>query len=123
MIRFCDEDVGITVSHAHNFIVQIVADSGLISAAAVTLAAVLVFGRLKRLLSASSGTGVDGPRAHLIGPALLASCLFLLIFNIFELTTLKVTMLTLLFGFLPACSFWVRSPSQRTSAPSLPALH
>jgi len=123
MVRFCDEDVGITVSHAHNFIVQIVADSGLISAAAVTLAAVLVFGRLKRLLSASSGTGVDGPRAHLIGPALLASCLFLLIFNIFELTTLKVTMLTLLFGFLPACSFWVRSPSQRTSAPSLPALH
>ncbi|MCT0219125.1 O-antigen ligase family protein [Synechococcus sp. CS-1329] len=119
-VRFCDEDVGITVSHAHNFIVQIIADSGLISAAAVTVTAVLVFGRLKRLLPASTGAGATDHQAHVIAPALLASCLFLLIFNSFELTTMKVTMLIALFGFLPACGFWVQPPSDAGAEPLEP---
>jgi len=53
--------------------------------AAVTLAAVLVFGSAKRLLSATQWHGRSMAQGHRDrAGACLASCLFLLIFNIFR---------------------------------------
>lgn len=113
--RFCDEDVGITVTHAHNFFAQVMAESGLLSSAAIVAAASIISGRLITWLRPEATNEVDDKNLlTMAGPALLACSFFLFLFNLFELGLIKVTVLELLFGYLPASAFWMSSSSRNT---------
>lgn len=109
-IRYCDEDVGIRLTHAHNIFGQILADAGLVCAVAVAFAALLLISRVVwagRVLRCSPA---DAQPGHVVVPSLIAGSLFGFLFSLFELTMLKVTLLEILFALLPAALFWAPLP-------------
>ncbi|MEB3166748.1 MAG: hypothetical protein VKO65_08770 [Cyanobacteriota bacterium] len=127
-IRFCDEDVGIRLTHAHNIFGQLMADAGLVSTAAIAIAALLMLSRGLWALRVLRRSPAEAQPELTVVPSLIAGTLFGFLFSLFELTMLKVTTLEILFGLLPAALFWAVRPQQRppgttatpTAAPDAP---
>lgn len=124
-IRFCDEDVGIRLTHAHNIIGQLMADTGLVCTVAIAIGALLMLSRVLWALRVVRRSPAEAQQELSVVPSLIAGTLFGFLFSLFELTMLKVTTLEILFGLLPAALFWaVRPPSlpqENTAAPQAPS--
>ena len=105
--RFCDEDVGIYVSHAHNFVAQLMGESGLIATVAVLAALAALWSPiLNRKTSSDDSPAPSSDAAQSTAISLfMAAYFFILLFALFELAFLKVTVLECLIGYLLSMSF------------------
>lgn len=122
--RFCDEDVGIHVTHAHNLIAQLMAETGLLA----TLAVILVLGLLwlpltrRGRMAAAPGAimAASDPSMAIVQRLFIAAFLYIVAFAMFELAFLKVTVLECLIGYLLSMSFC--RPGDGGSASPLPRI-
>jgi hypothetical protein len=114
--RFCDEDVGITISHAHNFIAQLAGETGLISSAAVLIALAALWLPLLRRSPIHGGQQASlsaDPQRSSVQAYFSAAFLYLLVFALLELAFLKVTVLECLIGYLLAMSYCGKTPQAK----------
>lgn len=106
---FCNEDVGITVTHAHNFVAQLMGETGLISTLAVLVALAAMWLPLLRRAWIGGSTSESfcsaDPQRQTIQTQFIAVFLFIIVFALFEITFLKVTVLECLIGYLLSMSF------------------
>jgi hypothetical protein len=105
--RFCDQDVGITVSHAHNFVAQLMGETGLPATLGVLLAlAAPLFPLIKQFQSPRGHCSASsaGSERQTVMTLFLAAYLYIISFALFELAFLKVTVLECLIGYLLSMS-------------------